>query len=166
MLKQQKKSKPASSARSYALWLLGRKAYTSSALLERLQRRGYSADESNDAVSYLTGIGYLNDQTYADDFVRARAQTGHGPRQISWELRSRGIEAEEVERAVSSLDLEQQREQATAVAASRLRRASADDPKVCQRVLRYLMQRGYEYSLAAEVISQLMADLDSGGQNS
>lgn len=166
MQRQSQKSKPKSSARSYALWLLGRKAYASAALLSRLQRRGYSPEESQDAVSYLTEIGYLNDRVYVDDFVRGRAESGHGPRQIGWELRSRGIEAEEIARAVAGLDTEQLRERATALAADRLRRAGTGDPKVYQRVLRYLMQRGYEYGLAAEVVAQLMADLDSGGQNS
>ncbi len=166
MQSQSRRNKPKSSARSYALWLLGRKAYASAALQSRLQRRGYSPEESQDAVAYLTEIGYLNDRVFVDDFVRGRAESGHGPRQISWELRSRGIEAPEIERAVAALDAEQLRERAAALAADRLRRAGAGDPKAHQRILRYLLQRGYEYSLAAEVVAELMADLDSGGQNS
>lgn len=166
MQRQNQKSKPRSSARSYALWLLGRKAYAQAALLARLQRRGYSAAESEDAVAYLNEIGYLNDRAYAADFVQGRAMSGHGRLKIGWELRSRGVGTLEIDQALDLLDDATLRERATALVRERLRRIDQVEAKVYQRLLRYLLQRGYEYSLAAEVLAELMPDLDSGGQNS
>ncbi|HBK86180.1 MAG TPA: recombination regulator RecX, partial [Firmicutes bacterium] len=68
-----KRSKPKSSARSYALWLLGRQAYAAQRLRERLVRRGYSVEEANDAVDYLIEIKYLDDEVYATSFVAGRS---------------------------------------------------------------------------------------------
>ncbi len=161
-------SKPSRSARSYALWLLGRKAYSVQALQQRLERRGYSSDESSDAVAYLVEIGYLNDHTFAADFVKSRSQSGYGPRKLEWELRSRGISAEDSEQALAELDEQELRRQAKRLVSRRLTPvASGDDvAKLRQRLLRYLLQRGYEYQLAEEVVADLMARLDRDGWNS
>lgn len=160
------KNRPKTTARSYALWLLGRKPYAVLALRQRLEKRGYSVDEASDAVNYLAEIGYLNDQVYAADFVSTRAQAGNGPRKLSWELKSRGISAEAAGQALGNLDLTQLRAQALIVAKRRLGRVYQGDPKARVSLLRYLLQRGYEYDLAKEVVAELLACLDSDGQNS
>lgn len=160
-------SKPSRSARSYALWLLGRKAYSVSALQQRLERRGYSSAESSDAVAYLVEIGYLNDQAFATDFVKSRSQSGYGPRKLEWELRSRGITAENTEQALAELDEQELRKQAERLASRKLASAAKDDvAKLRRRLLRYLLQRGYEYALAEEVVVDLVARLDRDGWNS
>ncbi|MGI6357473.1 MAG: regulatory protein RecX [Bacillota bacterium] len=157
-------SKPRRSARSYALWLLGRKSYSVLALRQRLERRGYSPQESSDAVAYLVNIGYLNDQTFAADFVQTRSQAGYGTRKLDWELRSRGISPEDAELALATLDEQELKQQAQRLAGRKLSLASDHDPvKLRQRLLRYLLQRGYEYPLAEEVIADLMASLDRDG---
>lgn len=159
-------NRPKSTARSYALWLLGRKPYAVLALRQRLESRGYSPGEASDAVNYLIEVGYLDDQTYARDFVSTRAQAGNGPRKLSWEMKSRGISAEVADQALANLDLTELRAQALNIAKRRLGKKDRGDPKVRISLLRYLLQRGYSYDLAEEVTAELLACLDSDGQNS
>lgn len=148
-------SKPASSCRSYALWLLGRQSYSVQGLRDRLVRRGYAAEEAEDAVEYLASIGYLNDQAFADSLVTDRAANGHGPRRLRWDLRSRGVEAEVVEAAVAQVPAEQLRAQALQLARRRLGQTPLSDPAAQQRLFRYLLQRGYEIELIQEVLAEL-----------
>ncbi|NLW16278.1 MAG: regulatory protein RecX [Firmicutes bacterium] len=154
-MKRTTRSKPKSGARSYALWLLGRQPYTTSRLRERLLRRGYDEEETSDAIGYLLETGYLNDASYAADFVARRALAGHGPRKLRWELNSRGVADDIVEAAIGQVSQQTLLEQAARLAQRRLRGKDLDDPKVIANLYRYLLQRGYDYDLVAEIVQNL-----------
>ncbi|MGI6343753.1 MAG: regulatory protein RecX [Bacillota bacterium] len=164
-MKKQPRQRPRSSPRSYALWLLGRRPYASNDLLQRMVRRGYSEAEAQDAVSYLQSIGYLDDAAYAEHFVSSRSQSGHGPRKLRWGLRSRGIDPDLADEAIAQLAEEELFAQAEALARRRLRNQPLDD-KVRASLIRYLLQRGYDYLMVADVVAKLTACLDSLEQNS
>lgn len=157
---QRRRSKPKRSARSYALWMLGRQAYTASRLYDRLVKRGYSTGEARDAVDYLIEIEYLNDATFATNYVRKRSLAGHGPRKLRWELKNRGVDASLVEKAIVSVPLQTQLEQAEALAKRRLRGQDIDDPKTISKLYRYLLQRGYDYNLVQDVVQKVTTSLD------
>ncbi len=165
-LRQKQNRRPKSSARSYALWLLSRRAYSSQALLQRLRGRGYAAEEAQDAVLYLQEVGYVNDEVYAHDFVNWRSQAGNGPRKLRYELKGKGIGEDEIEGALASLDDEELKQQAMVVARRKLRGRDLGDDKVRLSVMRFLLQRGYGYELVEEVVAKLLACLDSEEQNS
>lgn len=161
-----KRSKPKSSARSYALWLLGRQSYTAARLRDRLLRRGYDEEEASDAIAYLLEIGYLDDTAYAASFVAGRALAGHGPRKLRWELKNRGVNSNVIEDAVAQVSQETLVAQAEQLAERRLRGKDLDDPKVISGAYRYLLQRGYDYVLVDEVVQKVRCHLDSDVQNS
>lgn len=161
-----RRKRPKQSARSYALWLLGRQAYTSSRLSQRLLKRGYSHEEMTDAVSYLQEIGYLDDKAYAARFVANRARAGNGPRKLRWQLLARGVDTDIIDENIARVDTETWQEQAMALGEKWLRGRSLQDGKVRSGLGRYLMQRGYDFQLIEEVMQKLSASLDREGQNS
>lgn len=161
-----KRSRPKSSARSYALWLLSRRTYSSQALLQHLVGRGYSVDEATDAAGYLEEIGYVNDKSYARDFVSWRSQAGNGPRKLRYELKKKGIGDDEIELALSGLDEDDLRQQAMTIARRKLREKNPDDNRTRLSVMRFLLQRGYCYELVEDVVAKLLACLDSDEQKS
>lgn len=163
---QWKRSKPKSSARSYALWLLGRQSYTAARLRERLIKRGYSEEEASDAIAYLLEIGYLNDAAYAANFVADRSLAGHGPRKLRWALKNRGIDTNIIDDALAQVPQTTLFEQAERLAVRRLRDKPLDDPKVIASAYRYLLQRGYDYVLVEEVVQKVRCYLDRDVQNS
>lgn len=163
---QRRKNKPKSSPRSYALWLLGRQTYTASRLRDRLIRRGYSSEEAGDAIAYLLEIGYLDDAAYATNYVTGRSLAGNGPRKLRWELKSRGVNAEIIDDAISQVPHQTLFEQAERLAERRLRGKDRGDPKVIAGTYRYLVQRGYDYALVEDVVQKVIHHLDSGVQNS
>lgn len=160
------RSKPKSSARSYALWLLGRQSYTEQKLKERLLRRGYDELEASDAISYLLEIGYLDDAAFAANFVANRVLAGHGPRKLRWELKSRGVATDLIDEAVALVPQETLLERAEQLALSRLRGKDPQDPRVISNVYRYLLQRGYNYDLVEEAVQNVLHYLDRDEPNS
>ncbi len=89
------------SALDYAAGLLDARAYSSAALLKKLQERGYRSEESEEALEKLRSYGYVNDEEFAGSLARRAAESGKGSRRIILELREKGIDKELAAKAAS-----------------------------------------------------------------
>lgn len=74
----------------YALWLLGRQAYTSSEVTERLRRRGLEPEVRERVVARLQELGLLDDRAYAAAYVRRRREE-RGRHALRAELLRKGV---------------------------------------------------------------------------
>ena len=86
-----KPSKSKKSAREYAMSLVAARAYTERGLREKMRIRGYGCDETDDAVEYLKGFGYINDLRLAQNAAEKLADKLNGKRKIFAYLISKGI---------------------------------------------------------------------------
>jgi len=84
----------------YALWLLGRQAYTSSELAERLRRRGLEPERRERVVARLRELGLLDDRAYAAAYVRRRREE-RGRHALRAELQRKGVAEPLVEAALA-----------------------------------------------------------------
>ena len=75
---------------SYALWLLGRQAYTASELAERLARRGLDPALCAETVTRLRELRLLDDRSFAEAYVRRRRDE-RGRLALRTELRRKGV---------------------------------------------------------------------------
>jgi SOS response regulatory protein OraA/RecX len=75
---------------SYALWLLGRQAYTASEIAERLARRGLDPALCEETVARLQELRLLDDRSYAESYVRRRRDE-RGRLALRTELRRKGV---------------------------------------------------------------------------
>ena len=82
------------SAKQYAMSLVAARTYTERGLREKLRIRGYGCDETDEAVEYLKGFGYINDLRIAQNAAEKLAERGNGRRKIFAYLASRGISRE------------------------------------------------------------------------
>ncbi len=78
-------------ALDYAAGLLDSRAYSQAALLEKLTDRGYTLEESEEAIEKLKGYGYVDDEAYAKALARRGSESGKGSRRIAAELQSKGV---------------------------------------------------------------------------
>ena len=74
--------------------LVAARTYTERGLREKLRIRGYGCDETDEAVEYLKGFGYINDLRIAQNAAEKLAERGNGRRKIFAYLASRGISRE------------------------------------------------------------------------
>ena len=91
-----KPSKSNKSAREYAMALVAARAYTERGLREKMRIRGYGCDETDDAVEYLKGFGYINDLRLAQNAAEKLADKLNGKRKIFAYLASKGISRDTV----------------------------------------------------------------------
>ena len=118
-----------------------------------LKKKGYLQDVSDYVVERMRYYGYLDDGQYAASYA-AHAGAKKGGRLIALELRRKGIAAEAIEEAVSSLGDETK--SAKAVLEKYLRGKDVTDKKTVQRAYAHLLSKGFDYDTARAALEGLL----------
>ncbi len=84
-------------ARLRALSLLSRAAHSRKGLERKLASRGFGAEAIRDAIGRVSELGYLDDRTFAEGWVRSRMSAG----KTGWNALYRGLLAKGVARAIA-----------------------------------------------------------------
>src|SRR3954467_10681606 len=80
-------------ARNVCLRLLTARARTRAQLAAQLTKRGYPDDVSGRVLDRLTAVGLIDDQDFAEQWVRSRhLNAGKGKRALAAELRTKGVD--------------------------------------------------------------------------
>jgi len=82
--------------------LLARREHSQTELKRKLSKR-FDAQDIDSAVEKLAEEGLQSDERFAASFARERMLRGNGPMRIEAELRQRGVSAQLIDRAISSV---------------------------------------------------------------
>lgn len=130
--------------RKRALHLLEKQERTAHQLLQKLREGGYPEVLAKDAVSYCEGYGYINDQSYAERYVRTYQATKSNL-QLRNALYQKGIKGELVERALQEREYEEA-DMIKRLLQKRGYQPEQADRKEQQKTYQYLMRRGFSSS--------------------
>lgn len=149
-------------ARSLCLRLLTARARTRAELAGRLAKRGYPDDVSERVLERLAGVGLVDDEDFAQQWVRSRqVNAGKGKRALAAELRTKGVDDDVIAGVLADVDPDSERTRAAQLVADKLRRErlanEADDVKVARRLVGMLARRGYGQSMAFDVVKVALA---------
>ena len=148
-------------AHALCLRLLTARARTRAELAGRLTQRGYPGEVIDGVVSRLEAVGLIDDEDFADQWVRARqVHAGKGKRALAAELRAKGVGEETVSAALEGIDADAERGRAEQLVERRLRReplGQGDDMKVMRRLVGMLARRGYSQGMAVAVVTDALA---------
>ncbi|MFC1748287.1 regulatory protein RecX [Pseudomonadota bacterium] len=128
----------------------------------REEIRKYLASKTNNSkiihqvIKYLDELKLINDQEFAQWFVRGRLKQSKGPRLISKELTYKfGVNPELVKQTLSTIDNKQLLTSAQTALNKKLRQLSKYPPfEAKQRVYRYLYQRGFTSNTITAAIDE------------
>lgn len=148
-------------AHEAALRLLSHRARSEREMRTRLAMRGITRDAIEDEILRLREAGLLDDEQFARAWVEdRRASAPRGRRMLRYELLSRGIGAESVDRVTDGIDdLETARRLATQK--GRTLRAGDYDAFLA-KVGGFLRRRGFDYGVAAEATRAAWLELGAG----
>ena len=149
-------------ARALCLRLLTARARTRAELAGQLTKRGYPDDVSALVLDRLTAVGLVDDEDFAEQWVRSRrVNASKGRRALASELRTKGIDDDVIAAALEDIDSDAERSRAEQLVADKLRRErltdDADDVKVTRRLVAMLARRGYSQSMAFDVVKVALA---------
>jgi len=160
-----KKSKPLqdeAGAYRYALWLLGRRPYTTAALLEKFRLRSLPTAIGQTVVEKLTAKKFLNDQAYAESLIHAKTSQNWGPSRIRTALYQKKVPREiidqtlktsyspegEAAQAVELMDRQKQRF---------LRKKEKKKGQRLRQAFEFLIRKGYSVSAARLAVNQVFS---------
>lgn len=143
-------------ARKKAMELLVKCDRTEKELRDRLKYAGFMEDAIDQAIDYVNHYHYINDEQYADNFIRYKSGSMSNMR-LRQELSKRGIEEEAIERRLEGRD---EMEILKKEMLRRLNRVSLSDEndihKNLEKIKASFYRRGFSLSDINRIISEYM----------
>lgn len=144
--------------RSRALGLLDQRARSRKELRDRLVAADFEPDVVEDVVDDLAGVGLVNDETFAKEWVRQRhARRGKSARALNMELKEKGVEAADRAAALEQITEESEEAVARRVAEKKARTLKSvpadrhERDKFLRRIVGTLARRGYRQELVMRI---------------
>ena len=147
-------------ARALCLRLLTARARTRAELAGQLAKRGYPDDVSTRVLDRLSDVGLVDDAGFAEQWVHSRrANAGKGKRALAAELHTKGVDNDVITSVLGGINPAAERGRAEQLVRTRLRREklSDDDARVSRRLVAMLARRGFDQTMAYDVVSAELA---------
>lgn len=145
-------------ARAVALNYVDYQARTVEEVRRKLCKKGYNDVDSEDAIQYLLGYGFLDDEAYAKSYVRGRfAGSGYGPRRLRAELIRKGVSSSIIANALTELVKEVDLESKARQLAHRRWESLSREPDIRKRkkkLFDYLVRRGFDYHIVSRIVDE------------
>lgn len=151
-------------AKQTALNYLAHKPRTEEEVRRKLRKTEAAPTVIEDVVERLHELSYLDDEAYAEDYVRNRfASKKYGPVRIRRELVERGVDRHVAEEAVADLFAEEDPDAAAREHAEKRwgRLDDEEDPRRRrQKLYRYLRRRGFTSDTITPILDDLERDAE------
>jgi regulatory protein len=141
-----------------AIWHLGQGARTVKQLRDAMAKHDAPEDIIEASLARVIEMGYVNDEQYAEMFVRDRTEfRRQGPRVIRQELRRKGVDEETADLALEAVTPEDEAANARALVDRKLASTkNLDRQKRVNRLVGMLGRKGYGGSIAFQVVREAL----------
>jgi regulatory protein len=139
----------------YAMVQSFKKRRTVAEMRRKLISMGFSQEKSDDAVSMLLDGGYLGDDAFADDYIDIKKGSS-GKQKIAHDLMKKGIPKDVIREKLSVVTDEDQERLASLAGEKKLRSMDDGDPKKREKLMAFLLRRGYSYETVKSVVRTLI----------
>lgn len=146
----------ASCALSMLVEMLSRRDHSVSEVRSKLMAAGFSRQGADAAVSRALDLRFLDDTRFARYFVDERLRRGWGRRRIEAELKRRGVAPESVPGYPGDFFSEDDELERARSAISRKR---VPDARPFEKLVRFLMGRGFSYQVSAAAVRERIDSL-------
>jgi len=147
-------------ARALCLRLLTARSRTRAELSGQLAKRGYPDDIRARVLERLAAVGLVDDGDFAQQWVHSRrANVGKSKRALAAELHTKGVDNDVITSVLGGINPAAERGRAEQLVRTRLRREnlSGDDARVSRRLVAMLARRGFDQTMAYDVVSAELA---------
>lgn len=111
-----------------------------------LSKLTISNQQIDQVIDYCYQYNWLNDQRYAEQFIRNRSSKGYGPRRIMLELQQKGVAKHIINQALQNTNIEW-RKLVESIIKKKFGDNANNDLKTKMKVINFLNYRGFESQL-------------------
>lgn len=153
---------PESVARNIALRKLANRAHTRHELQCALTAKEIPSEVASAVLDRLQEVGLIDDATFASDWVESRQKRRHlSVSALRRELKAKGVDSDQVDSAVSTLDLEDDYQTAHELAQRRIRSMTELAREVrYRRLAGVLARRGFSHGTVGRVLTEVLGEFD------
>lgn len=127
-----------------AMHLLEKMDYTEYQILQKLKKSGYPQEIVEEILAFLKEKHYLDDDRYIEHYLECYGQR-LSRRQLQQKLRQKGLDAERIEFALENMDAVDESELIRELMQKRHYDPAEADEKARQKMMRYLLGRGFSF---------------------
>jgi regulatory protein len=131
---------------------LSRSSKSVAEIRKRLAEAGVDEEDQNTVIETLIKYSFLDDQRFAEEFVRLKSSQGFGIFRIRRQLQERGVNEETVEIAITNENLEEHQKELLERAVNK-RLTNHGEPttqKELKRLLDFCNRRGFDGELVRD----------------
>ena len=143
------------SALKAALYILTRASKTEKELEKKLKEKQHSDKAIIQVLKYLKEIGYINDDTYTELFIKSMGNvTGSSRRSIYYKLAAKGIDKAIIEQKLNEAEIDDFASAMNA-AVKKLGNLKGDKKEKTTKLFSFLYRKGFDIELCKRVINKL-----------
>ena len=147
-----------SKCKETALRIIERSYKTEKEMQNKLIEKGYDSESVGIAINFLKEYNFINDNNYVKMYIKDRIST-QGKQKIKYSLIRKGISADIIEEFLEDIESEDEKSAAIELAKKKYKsisRTETDRFKLWNKLCRYLVGRGYDYSVSKEVVNEVL----------
>ena len=147
-------------AKLRAMNLLSDMGRTESQLRTKLKQGGYPDEAVEEAIRYVKSFGYINDAEYVRSFIDSRKEK-KSKKEIYAALKQKGVDSDIIEQVFEEMDYGEEDSRQAIEALMRKRNYNPDsaDLKEKQKLMGYLMRKGFRYEDVNSVLNSADSDI-------
>ena len=149
-----------------ALSFLARRFHSERELLIKLKSKSYEERLIKIVLSELKEKSFIDDQVFANHFIEEKLKKKRwGKNKIRAALFSKGVSASIIDEVLKSFHSEEDQNEAALSLAQKkyekLRLRESDERKLKQKIISFLLSRGFDYEVSSDVIGKIIkSDFD------
>ena len=144
-----------------ALSYLARRFHSERELLIKLKQKSYEERLIKLVLNELREKSFIDDQVFANHFIEEKLKKKRwGKNKIRAALFSKGVSASIIDEVLKSFDSEEDQNEAAIGLVNKkydnLKKRETDNRKLKQKLVAFLLSRGFEYEISVEVVSKII----------
>jgi regulatory protein len=144
-----------------AFSFLARRFHSERELLIKLKQKSYEERLIKLVLNELREKSFIDDQVFADHFIEEKLKKKRwGKNKIRAALFSKGVSASIIDEVLKSFDSEEDQNEAAIGLVQKkyenLKKRETDNRKLKQKLIAFLLSRGFEYEISVEVVSKII----------
>ncbi|WP_297637709.1 recombination regulator RecX [uncultured Clostridium sp.] len=141
-----------------AIKIIERSYKTEKEMRTRLKEKEFDEEQIDYAIDFLLEYNFINDEKYTKMYVKDKLLS-QGKNKIKYALLRKGVNANIIEEALAECDNDEEFERGLVLCEKKynlLVGKEKDKYKLKDKLFRYLVGRGYDFSITKEIINRVI----------